>query len=73
MALELRLNVSAFYHRCVHFPHNPEGLETLASLAVQEYEYAEKTSYLLHLDWLALTGQSPSPKTVLDGNRTSMF
>jgi hypothetical protein len=38
-ALELRLNVIAFYLRCVHFPYTAPALQNWAEYAVQEYDY----------------------------------
>jgi hypothetical protein len=38
-ALELWLNVIAFYLRCVHFPFTAPALQNWAQYAVQEYDY----------------------------------
>jgi hypothetical protein len=38
-ALELQLNVIAFYLRCVHFPFTAPALQNWAEYAVQEYDY----------------------------------
>lgn len=39
MALELRLNVSAFYRRCLRYPFTSPTLTKWAILVVQEYHY----------------------------------
>jgi hypothetical protein len=40
MALELRLNLVAFYRRCAHYPIVDPTLETWSKLAIQEFKYA---------------------------------
>jgi hypothetical protein len=43
MALHLRLNVAAFYHRCDRFPFTSGTMVEWCILVVEEYEYLVKT------------------------------
>jgi hypothetical protein len=43
MALLLRLNLSAFYHRCARFPSTSDTMLNWSILVVEEYEYLVKT------------------------------
>jgi hypothetical protein len=43
MALHLRLNLAAFYHRCASFPFISDTMVDWSILVVEEYEYLVKT------------------------------
>jgi hypothetical protein len=43
MALHLRLNLAAFYHRCARFPFISDTMVEWYILVVEEYEYLAKT------------------------------
>jgi hypothetical protein len=49
MALELRLNVSAFYKRCHRYPFTALALTEWATLVVQEYHYLVNNKYLAEM------------------------
>ena len=46
MALELRLNLFAFYKRCAHFSFTTDILNAWSITCVQEFQYAESQSLL---------------------------
>jgi hypothetical protein len=43
MALHLRLNLAAFYHRCARFPFTSDTMVEWSILVVEEYKYLVKT------------------------------
>jgi hypothetical protein len=44
MALDLRLNIAAFYHRCARFPFTSDTMVEWYILVVEEYAYLVKTN-----------------------------
>jgi hypothetical protein len=52
MALHLRLNLSAFYHRCACFPFTSDTMVEWSILVVEEYEYLVKTKTVAQMGLL---------------------
>jgi hypothetical protein len=70
MALELRLNLVAFYRRCARYPFTSSILETWSQLALEEYNYAVEND----LAYLNLRGSySLFPRIILNGWKTFKF
>jgi hypothetical protein len=51
MALHLRLNLAAFYHRCARFPFTSDTMVewSILVVVVEEYEYLVKTKTVAHM------------------------
>jgi hypothetical protein len=52
MALHLRLNLAAFYHRCARFPFTSNTMVEWSILVVKEYEYLVKTKTVAQMGLL---------------------
>jgi hypothetical protein len=52
MALHLRLNLAAFYHRCARFPFMSDTMVEWSILVVEEYEYLVETKTVAQMGLL---------------------
>ncbi len=59
-ALELRMNVTAFYLRCAHFSFSTPALQAWSEFALLEYEFLNEQSLLAHHGLTDFDGTIPS-------------